>query len=209
MANLKEKLLAVQTELKAPKDKDNDFGHYKYRSAESILEAVKPLLKEQGLVLNLTDELVLIGDRFYIKATATVADTAKSDEVNEVVKSVGYARESLARKGQDESQITGTTSSYARKYALNGLFLIDDSKDADTNEYHEENEARAKTPETKITFGMAQELELLAEEAGSDIGKMKQFYKVEKLTDLTEAQYKQAKSKLQSNIKKKEEAKHE
>ena len=123
------KLVAVQAALKAPKGQFNKFGGYKYRSCEDILEAVKPLLLEQGLQLTITDEPVEVGGRIYIKATATVTDGSETATVS------GYAREAETKKGMDESQITGTASSYARKYALNGLFLIDDTKDADaTNE---------------------------------------------------------------------------
>lgn len=127
--NLITKLLNVQKELKAPKGQYNNFGKYKYRSAEDILEAVKPLNAENGLLLTIKDDIELIGDRYYIKATAKITDGTDTHEVT------AYARESLNRKGQDESQITGTASSYARKYALNGLYLIDDTKDADTDEY--------------------------------------------------------------------------
>lgn len=124
-----EKLIAVQTNLKAPKGQYNSFGKYKYRSAEDILNAVKPLNAEQGLLLTLSDESLLIGDWHYIKATATITD-------GETQKSyTAYAREPFTKKGMDDSQITGTASSYARKYALNGLYLIDDTKDADTDEY--------------------------------------------------------------------------
>ena len=114
----------IQQELKAPKGQTNTFGKYKYRSCEDILEAVKPLLGEATLIIN--DEIVMLGDRFYVKATATL----KLGE--ETATSTAYAREALEKKGMDTSQITGATSSYARKYALNGLFLIDDTKDADT-----------------------------------------------------------------------------
>ena len=125
------KLVSVQTKLKAPKSNYNSFGKYKYRSCEDILEAVKPLLQAEGCTLHISDEVVLIGDRYYIKATATFIDceTAASVSVS------ALARESEDKKGQDSSQVTGTASSYARKYALNGLFLIDDTKDADTDEY--------------------------------------------------------------------------
>lgn len=126
---MQNKLIQVQSKLKAPKSQHNSFGGYNYRSCEDILEAVKPLLSEQGLLLTLNDELVQVGDRYYIKATASVSDGENT------VSAVAYARESLEKKGQDQSQITGTASSYARKYALNGLFLIDDTKDADTDEY--------------------------------------------------------------------------
>lgn len=124
------RLRGVQMALKAPKDRYNSFGKYKYRSCEGILEAVKPLLDREGLTLTLTDEIVPVGARYYVKATATVSSGDKS------VMTWAYAREDESKKGMDGSQVTGTASSYARKYALNGLFLIDDSKDADTDEYH-------------------------------------------------------------------------
>ena len=131
MSSLKEKLLAIQTELKAPKGQYNNFGKYKYRSCEDILEAVKPLLAENKVVLTITDEVVDIGSRIYVRACATISDV----ESDEHFTNVAWAREDEAKKGMDGSQITGTASSYARKYCLNGLFLIDDTKDADTDEY--------------------------------------------------------------------------
>lgn len=124
-------LMAVQAELKAPKNQHNSFGKYDYRSAEDIIEAVKPLLKDNGLFLNMSDDIVLIGDRYYIKATVKVVDVV----TGESVQTSALAREAAQKKGMDESQVTGTASSYARKYALNGLFAIDDNRDADTNEY--------------------------------------------------------------------------
>lgn len=127
-----EKLLAVQNELKAPKDKRNDFGGFNYRSCEGILEAVKPLLQEQGLMLTIKDEVVNIGDRYYVRATVLLDDISSNGEIA----ITALAREEEAKRGMDASQITGTASSYARKYALNGLFLIDDTKDADTDEFH-------------------------------------------------------------------------
>lgn len=127
-----EKLLTVQNELKAPKDKRNNFGGYNYRSCEGILEAVKPLLQAQGLMLTIKDEAVNIGDRYYVKATVLLDDISSNGEIAVTA----LAREEEAKKGMDASQITGTASSYARKYALNGLFLIDDTKDADTDEFH-------------------------------------------------------------------------
>ena len=127
-----EKLLAVQNELKAPKDKRNNFGGFNYRSCEGILEAVKPLLQEQGLMLTIKDEVVNIGDRYYVRATVLLDDISSNGEIAVTA----LAREEETKKGMDASQITGTASSYARKYALNGLFLIDDTKDADTDEFH-------------------------------------------------------------------------
>lgn len=136
-----EKLLAVQAELKAPKGQYNKFGKYKYRSCEDILEAVKPLLKKHGATITINDELVQIGNRIYVKATARFWDTNQNSGV---IDNTAFAREPDTKKGMDESQITGTASSYARKYALNGLLLIDDTKDADTNENRDERDGRAK-----------------------------------------------------------------
>lgn len=137
-------LAAVQSELKAPKGQFNKFGGYNYRSCEDILEAVKPILKAHSLALHLADEPAMVGERYYIKATATLTDFA-----GQQISSTAYAREPLDKKGMDDSQITGTASSYARKYALNGLFCIDDTKDADTDEYQAasgQNPAGGKKP---------------------------------------------------------------
>ena len=143
-----EKLITVQKNLVAPKSNYNNFGKYKYRSAEDILEAVKPLNAENGLLLTISDEPLLIGDWHYIKATATITDGTESIVVT------AYARESLNKKGMDDSQITGTASSYARKYALNGLYLIDDTKDADTDEYRNQgNKAPAVKSATQAEIG--------------------------------------------------------
>lgn len=125
-----EQLRTVQMALKAPKGQHNKFGNYDYRSCEDILEAVKPLLQKESLTLTLDDEVVSVGNRIYVKTTATVRN-----ENGELAENHAFARESETKKGMDDSQITGTASSYARKYALNGLFLIDDTKDADTDEY--------------------------------------------------------------------------
>lgn len=138
-------LLDIIQKLKAPKDLNNTFGNYKYRSCESILEAVKPLLAEKGCVLNLSDRVESIGNANYVRATATFVSSS-----GEKMFSDGYAREDINKKGMDAPQMTGTASSYARKYALNGLFCIDDTKDADTDEYSKENTKRAGqgAPET-------------------------------------------------------------
>ncbi|HCL6694473.1 TPA: ERF family protein [Escherichia coli] len=124
---LHKKLWTVQQTLNAPKNQRNNFGGYNYRSAEDILEAVKPLL--QSITLTVSDEIVLIGNRYYVKATATLRDG--EDEIA----ATAYAREEESKKGMDASQLTGATSSYARKYALNGLFCIDDARDPDTDAY--------------------------------------------------------------------------
>ena len=120
-------LLQIQSELKAPKGQFNDYGKYKYRSCEDILEAVKPILKKNNCTLLLTDSLVYVGERYYIKATATLVNAEGKS-----VSTEAYAREEETKKGMDASQITGASSSYARKYALNGLLCIDDNKDSDT-----------------------------------------------------------------------------
>jgi hypothetical protein len=135
---VREKLLAVQAELKAPKGQTNSFGKYKYRSCEDILESVKPLLKKYNATLVISDSLELIGERYYIKATATFQDV----ETDGIIENTAYARESAEKKGMDDSQVTGATSSYARKYALNGLFLIDDTKDADTDEFRNQQKSK-------------------------------------------------------------------
>lgn len=128
------KVAKVQSELKAPKNQRNNFGGYNYRSCEDILEAVKPLLTSQGLVLTVCDEIVQVGERYYVKATATITDGTNS------INNVAFAREEETKKGMDASQITGATSSYARKYALNGLLCIDDTKDADATNTHGKTE---------------------------------------------------------------------
>ena len=137
MEKVHQKLAAIQAALKAPKSQYNKFGGYKYRKAEDILEAVKPLLKEYGCTLTCTDELQLIGDRYYIKATATI--TSSEDGVS--VSTTAYAREEEEKKGMDGSQVTGASSSYARKYALNGLLCIDDTADSDTTNQGESSSA--------------------------------------------------------------------
>ena len=133
-------LIAIQSELKAPKSQFNKFGGYKYRKAEDILEAVKPLLNKQKCTLIITDDVVLIGNRIYVKATATI-----KNEKGECETTNGWAREEESKKGMDGSQITGASSSYARKYALNGLFAIDDNADSDTNNDGQHQEAQQQT----------------------------------------------------------------
>ena len=127
-----EKLATVQSTLNAPKSNYNSFGKYAYRSCEDIMGAVKPLLAEHGLVQFVSDEIELIGNRYYVKATVTVTDGKTTHSVS------ASARESESKKGMDDAQVTGSTSSYARKYALNGMYNIDDTKDADTNQYREQ-----------------------------------------------------------------------
>lgn len=163
-----EKLSAVITELKAPKGQRNNFGKYNYRSAEDILEAVKPIANKYGLVPKLTDEIVLIGDRYYVEARAIITDGKTTEQAS------GFAREPESKKGMDESQITGTASSYARKYAMNGLYQIDDTKDADTDEYKKQVDSAKSNPidktKAKVLTSKVKELAVLASsKTGSDI----------------------------------------
>lgn len=148
-------LITIQSELKAPKSQFNKFGGYKYRKAEDILEAVKPLLAKQKCTLTITDDVVLIGNRIYVKATATI-----KNEKGECETTTGWAREEETKKGMDGSQITGASSSYARKYALNGLFAIDDNADTDTtNTGQQDNvlrQAAQLTAQTQATAQSAQ-----------------------------------------------------
>lgn len=144
--NFMQRVSAAQIRLKAPKNQRNSFGNYNYRSCEDILEAVKPILNDLNLVLNLSDKMLIVGDRYYIEATATLYDAESTEHLS----STALARESETKKGMDDSQITGTASSYARKYALNGLFNIDDTKDADTDE-HAKQTTQAK-PSAQKTY---------------------------------------------------------
>lgn len=144
-------LCKIQNELKAPKNQFNKFGGYKYRSCEDILEAVKPILAKHGCTLTLNDEVVFIGSRYYVKATCTLRDK------DEVVTTQAFAREEEVKKGMDASQITGASSSYARKYALNAMFLIDDTKDADTDAYTQQQKKAAPT-QPKIEAAVAPDI---------------------------------------------------
>lgn len=193
-----DKLIKIQSELKAPKGQYNSFGKYKYRSAEDILEAVKPLCVKHGVLLTLTDSIELIGERYYVKATARVSDGTKAIEVT------ALAREDLDKKGMDGSQITGTASSYARKYALNGLFCIDDTKDADTDEYaaktqgkkdpdaKKDAEKKKELESTAISAAEAKTLKGLIEMTGTDEKKLLKSYKAATIEALTKAQWAQA-----------------
>ncbi|EIC5148332.1 ERF family protein [Salmonella enterica] len=139
MAGLIQKLINIQSSLNAPKNQYNSFGKYHYRSCEDIMAALKPLLKQEGVLQYITDEVVLIGNRFYVKSTVTLTDGESS------ISNAAFAREEETKKGADGSQITGSASSYARKYALNGMYNIDDAKDADTDEHkQQQNAAPAK-----------------------------------------------------------------
>lgn len=183
--SISEKLVNVQSELKAPKGQFNNFGKYKYRNAEDILEAVKPLLKKENLSMVLTDDLQNIGDRYYIKSTVRLFDDKESIEVT------AYAREEESKKGMDSRQVTGASSSYARKYALNGLFLIDDTKDSDSTNTH----GKADTGEQEVKNEELYALFALAEQAGYSkdtvFKQVKEKYKKDTPDLMTKAEYNQ------------------
>lgn len=180
-----EKIVAIQSELKAPKGQYNSFGKYNYRSCEDILEGVKPLLTKHGLVLTIQDSIDLIGDRFYVKATATITDG------KEQLSTSAYARESLDKKGMDASQVTGATSSYARKYALNGLLAIDDTKDADTMD-----NSKKPVQQTQETVYNWQTLKARATQGGISeeelVSYVTETFKVSKPSELKQEHYQQA-----------------
>ena len=188
-----EKLSIIQQELIAPKNQFNSFGKYNYRSCEDILEGLKPCMKKLKVAITITDEIVLVGDRFYIKATATLHDAESSEKVS----NVAYAREEKEKKGMDASQVTGATSSYARKYALNGLFAIDDVKDADTRDNRQkeaETQKQAEAEQKKIENSLISEIKVNAliarcEKEGVDPNKICRLYKVKSLADLNELKY--------------------
>ena len=179
-------LKKIQAELKAPKGQYNSFGKYYYRSAESILEAVKPLLAKYGAELTLSDDIIEVGGRIYVKAIATITDgTGK-------VTATAFAREPEEKKGMDGSQITGTASSYARKYALNGLFLIDDTKDADTDEYHNQT----TEPSIQVKVETYKKLQAEINRTGTSLKSLCAAYKIKQLSEITEEQAQQALTNL-------------
>lgn len=184
-----EKLLNIQNELKAPKSQFNAFGKYKYRNAEDILESVKPLCFKYKAALTLSDEIVLIGERHYVKATATLTDIEKPELK---IWTTAYAREEESKKGMDGSQVTGASSSYARKYALNGLFNIDDTKDSDSTNTHGKDDKETTTQE--VTNEEILKLFALAEQAGYSkdtvFKQAKEKYKKE-VENLKKAEYNQ------------------
>lgn len=183
----------IQQNLKAPKNQKNHFGNFYYRSAEDILEAVKPLLEEMDCSLTLSDEIVLVGDRIYVKAVV-----ALSNARGIIASTSAFAREPEEKKGMDVSQITGTASSYARKYALNGLFCIDDTKDTDSNEFVKEAKAKRELAETEearirnepITKEQEKKLYKGMAEAKMKNDEVCKYMKIEKLSDLKRGQVK-------------------
>lgn len=192
--NIYQKLMAVQGALKVPKDKPNTFGNYKYRSAEGILEAVKPLLQQEELAISLVDSIEVFGDRTYLKATVAVIDV----HTGEKIETVAYARETAQKRGMDEAQVTGATSSYARKYALNGLFAIDDAKDFDTDEWRNECDNRSKKDDeqrrvevaeknekTKASHELAEKAKTLGVSNETMKAIVQQKYKAERSTEMS------------------------
>lgn len=172
--NIYQKLSAIQQELKAPKDKRNTFGGYNYRSAEGILEAVKPLLARHEATIFITDKIFEVGGRVFVEATVTFTDGGKTDGGPVTV--TASAELENEKKGMDKAQITGAASSYARKYALNGLLLIDDTKDPDTDEYAKQTgqEERITATQKKTIFALAEQtkVDLIKALNGEDLGKM-------------------------------------
>ena len=194
-------LIEIQKELKAPKGQYNSFGKYKYRSAEDILEAVKPLLHKYGCQLTLSDTIVLVGDRYYVQAVAQIFNGEETAHVS------AYAREDFEKKGMDGSQITGTASSYARKYALNGLFLIDDTKDADTDEFANQQKAKTKTAEkTAEKKASPVQLKTLKEFYGERMGEFLKVNGYKSEDDITMAKADEAIRKITEYKKRKESA---
>lgn len=208
-----EKLAQVQAELNAPKNLYNSYGGYSYRSCESILEAVKPLLKKVKAAIKLNDIVTMVGDRHYINAQAFFIDVEKPGEF---IVAEAFAREPADKKGMDAAQITGTASSYARKYALNGLLLIDDAKDPDTDEYKKTQDAKAEKASTKkkapaedvdtsaldefINNGQLKTLEMLLDKAGITQEKFNSIYGLVVLSELPAAKYDDAVHKLEKAI---------
>lgn len=188
--SLVQKVVKIQNELKAPKGQFNKFGGYKYRSCEDIVESVKPILNTYGVMLNLSDEMVLIGDRYYIKAVAGLTDGT------DVIQSVAFAREPQDLKGMSESQITGTASSYARKYALNGLLAIDDTKDPDTDEFANQTGQEEKKATPK-------QVEILNKYyQGENLDKLLKSNKISKIDDLPMTKASELISKLSNKASK-------
>ena len=195
--NVYEKLMTVQTKLRAPKGQYNSFGKYSYRSCEDILEALKPLLAEVGAIVNVSDEIKLIGDRFYVEATASFIDV----ETGERMIAKASAREAETKKGMDDSQVTGSVSSYARKYALNGLFAIDDNKDADSTNTHGKDIKPNMTPVSGLSEAQIKRLLAIGNKSGFNkdtiVKTVKKLYGCE-LKDMTREQYNEVCKRLES-----------
>lgn len=191
--NIYEKLLKAQVELKAPKGQYNSFGKYKYRSCEDILEALKPVLDKFKLTLFIKDDVIEVNTRNYVKATIILVNIEKPDEI---IETSALAREEETKKGMDGSQITGASSSYARKYALNGMFMIDDTKDSDSTNTHGKDKSEKEKVQEFLNSrdGM---IEKLKENLSSDkLEKVLKAYKVEEIWQMTDEQLKEACQKI-------------
>ena len=197
--NIHEKLAAVQSEMKAPKNLYNSFGKYSYRNAEGICEAFKPFGKKHGLSLVLSDDVVEIGGRVYVKAVATLHDTESPDAVSVSA----YAREAETKKGMDDAQVTGATSSYARKYALNGLFLLDDTKDPDTDEYRQQTE-KGKADDKPAGYPPVNEMQKACEAyyKGDNLKNMLAYFGADSIANLSKAALMKAWDQMQKGRKK-------
>lgn len=204
--NIYEKLLNIQNELKAPKNQFNKFGNYKYRNAEDILEAVKPICLKYKAVINVRDTIIQVGDRYYVEATAYITDVEKPAEY---IENKASAREEESKKGMDSSQVTGATSSYARKYALNGLLCIDDTKDTDSEEYQKQVQKNNKgtTPYDfeKEEVLMIQESQKQQIRTEIDETTIKNYLKEKGKSKLSELTFKEAYDLLKKDDKDKEE----
>ena len=205
--NIYEKLSAIQQELIAPKNQFNKFGNYSYRSCEDILEGLKPCLKKVNAAVKISDEIIQIGDRYYIKATANLIDC----ESGESISNTALAREEDSKKGMDSSQLTGSTSSYARKYALNGLFCIDDVKDADRRDNSARDTKQNKDIATSEADRIAKVNEVMfaLKEKDIDVEIVKRLYKVDDLRTLDVKKCDNIMKHLDDIKKKQEESKNE
>ena len=198
--NVYEKLMTVQTKLRAPKGQYNQFGHYSYRSCEDILEALKPLLAEVGAIVNVSDEVKLIGNRFYVEATAMFLDCETGDSII----ARASAREDETKKGMDLAQVTGSVSSYARKYALNGLFAIDDNKDSDATNTYSKDIKPNMTPVGGLSEAQIKRLFAIGNKAGfkKDVveATVKKMFGCEP-KDMTKDQYNTVCERLEKKVK--------
>ena len=189
--NVYEKLIAIQSELKAPKSQYNNFGKYAYRNCEDILEALKPLLKEHKSTIYISDEIVTVLERFYVKATVTFIDA----ETGEKIINTAYAREEEDKKGMDGSQVTGSSSSYARKYALNGMFAIDDTKDSDfTNTTVKGDNSVLSEAQIKRLLAIASKVNISADDVKKVVAKT---FGVQDLRKMNKQQYDEICSRLE------------
>ena len=189
--NVYEKLIAIQSELKAPKNQYNNFGKYSYRNCEDILEALKPLLKEHKSTIYISDEIVTVLERFYVKATVTFIDA----ETGEKIINTAYAREEEDKKGMDGSQVTGSSSSYARKYALNGMFAIDDTKDSDfTNTTTKGDNTGLSEAQIKRLLAIASKVNISADDVKIVVAKT---FGVQDLRKMNKQQYDEICSRLE------------